>query len=830
MDLLAPPNGHGGSDARALVLDRESGRAGWNARRVASGHRYCAVRGFDGQPGPTAAAFVANPFGAPGSRMFRTGRPRPVERRAHDRIRFAGGTPRCFGHIRAGLRTRRSRIDRDVSADQADSSEFVVAPAVCPVDCRRRQSTRFGSWRSTGARRCSRWCTPALAALLARRAGVDEIVIGTRVLTRQVDAGTGTVVTLRSLVDERESFVDLVERIRDRDAVEFDNAMAADGEAVAPGGRVTQIGLWARSFGEPRDATGRFDVEFRLEDTSSTLVAAPAISVAYRPRTVDLATVELLSRQLRTLLLQVGADPAVVVGDLAFESRGVLHGPPAGDPRSLGEILARTAERWPDRAALADGRVTLTYRDVDERSNRLAHKLITRGGAQPGGVVAVLLPRSINLVIALWAVAKTGAAYLPLDGDQPTDRTRGDVADRDVETAIGEPPRDLSARLNIDWIDVTAVDEDSSPVRLQSAVDEAAYVIFTSGSTGAPKGVVVTHRGLGALVSWAVDHYRVQPGSRVLQGYNCAFDAALLEVLLAVGGGACLIVAPDDVYAGIELQQFLVDQQVTHYLSTPAVLASVDPRQLPELQVVGVGGEALPTDLALRWSRDPGAPDRLLVNAYGPTEATVVATGAVVRDRVSIGVPVAGTSVLVLDARLRPVPTGGVGELYLFGSCLARGYLGSSAQTAERFVANPVSPGRMYRTGDLVCQRADGLLDFVGRVDHQVKLHGQRIELGEIDEAVRAIADVDNVATVLRTSAAGTDVLVSYIVPRTDVDVERLLRRLGRLLPSYMVPSSIVILPEMPVSRPGRSIGGRCRNRWLRPKKGSCHLGHRQSG
>ncbi|WP_206511643.1 AMP-binding protein, partial [Rhodococcus sp. KRD197] len=276
-----------------------------------------------------------------------------------------------------------------------------------------------------------------------------------------------------------------------------------------------------------------------------------------------------------------------------------------------------------------------------------------------------------------------------------------------------------------------AADLDSVVLPVPS-LDDAAYLIYTSGSTGVPKGVVVTHRGLANFAEEERDRFGVTTDARVLAFASTSFDASVLEMVLAFCGGARLVIAPTDVYGGAELAHLLGEQSVTHAFITPAALASVDPSGLDELQVVVTGGDASGPELVDRW-----APGRSMFNAYGPTEATVFATLSAPMSPgvpIAIGEPLRGFSTVVLDTRLRPVPVGVAGELYLAGPGLARGYHDRLGLTAERFVAAPFGAGeRMYRTGDVVRWNSSGALEYVGRSDFQVKVRGFRIELGEID-------------------------------------------------------------------------------------------------
>lgn len=756
------------------------------------------TRGFEGRPGWTATTFVANPVGPPGSRMYRQGRfgywdhehrLRPVEsgdtssaasaerRRALDGIETpaplqvertsASGSARTFGTATAHVPAEIHRA-LVVLARRERASTFVLVHA-------------------------------ALSVLLSRLGQDDDVVIGAPIESR-----TGSnVIPLRTVVDPGYRFGELVRVAKDFDAQAFRAVDVPYAElADLLGGRHPQVGLISGIGDESEAADLDLIVAFRELSTGAD-VAGIDIEIRFVRDLFGESLAESIARQLEGILESVAADPAIEVRDIPLESGGPLEGEAPGSPRTLARILSDTAARHPELPAVADTHTTLTYRELDERSNRVAQELVEAGVAR-GNVVALMMPRSAGLVAAIWAVAKTGAAYLLLDPNQPHHRIDEEMRGAGVDVAICEKEPADGVGSWVDWVEVDSLTGSAEPVNAPVSIDDAAYVIYTSGSTGLPKGVVVTHRGLGPLASWAVSAYRVTPNSRVLQGYNPAFDAAQLEMLLAFASGACLVVAPHDVFAGEDLQQFLIDQRVTHFLSTPAVLASLDPARSGGLRVVAVGGEALPPELATQWSSHPQVPDRSMINAYGPTESTIVATAEEVGEQVTVGSPIPGTTALVLDNRLRSVPLGGIGELYLTGEGLARGYLGAQRLTAERFVANPVAPGRMYRTGDLVYRRPDGRLDFIARIDHQVKLRGLRIELGEIDAAVRAVADVADVVTTTRRTASGTEVLVSYLVPRTSVDVDAVRRRLGEILPAYMVPTFLVVLDALPLTPSGK--------------------------
>lgn len=763
-----------------------------------------ASRGFEGRPGWTASVLVASPYGPPGGRMYRLGETarwtsqlRPeVLQDEDDAQSDVGERRRALADIESAAPLFTDRL-RAVTTRGASGTVGATIPdevhTALRVLARRQRVTMFVVVHA------------ALALVVARLSRVDDVVMG--VPTGACDGGDriANVVPLRIAVDGTGSFRDLVLQAKNADAAAFDAAGVPFADlADLFGGRCPQIGLTA-SYWSASPAAGEFGLFVTFSERWRDGQAGGIdLMIDFDRDLFDEKTVASIASLLAHVLETVATRTDTPVDDIELPSGGALGGGTPAPDRTYAEIVTATAARFPEFPAVTDGTVTLTYGELDGESDRLARELVG-AGTGPGHVVALKLPRSVDLVVAIWAVVKTGAAFLPLDLNQPAHRLDDEMRGAGVTVGIGIGDDSSAPGAGpIRWVRVDSGSREGSPVRIPVPVDAAAYVIYTSGSTGAPKGVVVTHRGLGSLADWGVECYRVTPDSRVLQGYNPAFDAAQLEMLLAFRSGACLVIAPPDVYAGEELQRFLVHTRVTHYLSTPSVLDSLDPEALPGLHVVAVGGEALSATLAEQWASHTAVPDRSMINAYGPTESTVVATASAVNDQVTIGGPIPGTSALVLDHRLRHVPSGGIGELYLAGSGLARGYLGSPALTAERFVADLTGGGRMYRTGDLVYRRADGALDFVARVDQQVKLRGLRIELGEIDAAVRSVVDVDSVATLVLHTDSGSDMLVTYVVARIEIDGEQVRHRLAEVLPSYMVPAVLLRLDAMPVTPSGK--------------------------
>ncbi|WP_194290085.1 non-ribosomal peptide synthetase [Nocardia macrotermitis] len=495
----------------------------------------------------------------------------------------------------------------------------------------------------------------------------------------------------------------------------------------------------------------------------------------------------------------------------------------------MANLLTAAAESEPDDIAIrfnpsgdpADQR-QLTYRELDAASSRLARALIERGiGA--GDAVALGLRRGVESVVAVWATAKAGAAFVPVDPTYPPERIAHMVADSGAALGLTSSAHRAALGDAVEWI---ALDDPAQAARIAAHPDHPisyldrirpidprhpAYVIYTSGSTGTPKGVVVTHTGLGGLVAATRETLRVSRNSRVLHASSPSFDASVEELLVAFSVGATLVVVPPDVFGGPELAELLRRERVTHLSMTPGALASLEPDGLDDLEVVEVGGDRCGPELVARWARD----GRRFVNGYGPTEATVLATLSdpiPPEGPVTIGSALAGVAAIVLDSRLRPTPDGSVGELYLSGPALAQGYLGRPGLTAERFVANPFGAVdtpemRLYRTGDLVRRNEiDGTLEHLGRSDFQIKIRGFRIELGEIDTALTAHPGIDFAVTVGRTLPSGATALVSYVVPREGEipDVDELTAFVAERLPEYMVPTAITVLDEIPLTPVGK--------------------------
>jgi amino acid adenylation domain-containing protein len=495
----------------------------------------------------------------------------------------------------------------------------------------------------------------------------------------------------------------------------------------------------------------------------------------------------------------------------------------------------------PEAVAVVFEDITLTYRELNKRANRLAHALIARG-ACPEQIVALALPRSPELVVCILAVLKAGAAYLPVDPVYPPARISFMLHDAqpaflltNSPTEGGLPDTGLTARLVLDdpdtiellagCVDANPTDADR-PHPLTPA--HPAYVIYTSGSTGQPKGVVVCHRGVSSLATAQIERFEVSAHSRVLQFASPNFDASFSELCMSLLSGAALVIAPrEKLVPGAELCALVDRQQVTHMTLPPSAVAVLPAGDgLPQLLTLAVAGEACPAELVTAWSSG-----RRMINAYGPTEVTVCATmsGPLSYETQMpppIGRPIANIRVYVLDARLQLVPVGMAGELYVAGWGLARGYLHQPGLTAARFVANPFGPAgtRLYRTGDLVRWRVAGDLEFLGRIDDQIKVRGYRIEPAEIETVLAAHPHVTQAVVIAREDRPGDQRLVAYVVvadiagqSRDDqvsswtntstvtsgvlIDVLREFMRAR--LPEYMVPA-VVVLECLPLTPNGK--------------------------
>jgi amino acid adenylation domain-containing protein len=570
--------------------------------------------------------------------------------------------------------------------------------------------------------------------------------------------------------------------------------------------------------------TAKFDLNVLMEDRQDGLAAW----FEYSTDLFDEATILRMLGHFRKLLEAVVIDPDTQLADLPLlddtEQQQLLHGWnataakfPAG--KTLIDLFEAQVAKTPDAVALVYQDDQLSYAELNTSINQLAHHLRT-SGIGPESLVGVYMERSVELVVALYGILKAGGAYVPLDPDYPAQRLQHMLEDAGIElllsqSHLSEQLPESSARV----IDLDAGAEATFigqyPTSNPAAVtkpDHAAYVIFTSGSTGRPKGVLNEHRGICNRLQWMQSEYQLDESDHVLQKTPFSFDVSVWEFFWPLQTGARLVLAePGGHRDSAYLSQLIQQQAITTLHFVPSMLASflqdTSASDCNSLRRVICSGEALSTDLQQRFYATLNTE---LHNLYGPTEAAIDVTyWACSADdsaaTVPIGRPVANTQIYIVDSRNQPVPIGIPGELLIGGVQVARGYVNQPELTRERFVANPFSEdsaARVYRTGDLARFRADGVIEFLGRIDFQVKLRGFRIELGEIEAELQNCEGVEQSAVLMREDLPGDQSLVAYVTGEADVDTLRL--HLQAALPDYMVPAAFIALDALPLTPNGK--------------------------
>ncbi|WP_189226194.1 non-ribosomal peptide synthase/polyketide synthase [Saccharothrix coeruleofusca] len=684
----------------------------------------------------------------------------------------------------------------------------------------------------------------ALSMLLSRLGAGTDIPLGSPIAGRTDEALAGLVgffvntLVLRTDVSGDPTFTELVGRVRDVDLGAYANqdvpferlvevlnperslsrhplfqvTLSLNNVDRAVDASSTPTGLAVRGL-VVDDDTAKVDLGVYLQEAHGRLTGA----IEFATDLFDEATARSLAARFVLVLRVVAADPSVRVSevDVLSEPERHLLLVERNDTAlrlpvwSFAEMFERQVARTPDVVAVEFEGIGLTYAELNQRANRLAHLLIDRGTG-PESLVALAMPRSEEWITSMLAVVKAGAAYLPLDPSQNEERMRQVLSDaRPSIVLVDKDSRGALEQLVtepllvVDDNDTVAETEAMScfdpPVR--TTRDSLAYVIYTSGSTGKPKGVAVSNSGLASMLHSHVDKLGMAPGARALQLLSLSFDASVADVGRTLVSGATLVLGPSArELDGRQLTELILEQGITHLMLPPPLLATINAAEVPGVRSVCSGGEAMTPELARQWTRG----GRRLVIGYGPTETTVAPTMTQPlgpEEVPHIGRPVPNTRAYVLDERLRLVPDGMTGELYLAGHGLARGYVSQPGMTAERFVASPFG-GRMYRTGDLVRWNRAGNLEFVGRADDQVKVRGFRVELGEVRSVLAAGPDVEQVAVVVREDQPGDRRLVAYAVPADGAVLrpEDLKRRAAEVLPDYMVPSAVVVLPELPLN------------------------------
>ncbi|MFC9435892.1 non-ribosomal peptide synthase/polyketide synthase, partial [Nocardia sp. NPDC057030] len=706
----------------------------------------------------------------------------------------------------------------------------------------------------TGATASMVWQS-ALAVLLFKLGAGEDIPLGAPIAGRTDDALTELVGffvntwVLRAAVAPGQSFTEIVAQVRAKALAAYENQdipFELLVELLNPARSAAHHPLFQVLLSVQNNAaptlelagvefepyalaakTAQFDLTVNISDAAA---AAWDVYAEYATDLFDRSTIEAMVARLVRVLRLLVANPAVPVGSidaLDIDERELVvrrwnDTAVAVPDGTLVDLFAEQVARTPEAVAVVCADAEMTYRDLDTRSSGLARALVARG-VGPDGVVAVALPRSADLIVAMLAVSKAGGGYLPVDPGHPAERLAFVLADAApvvvvTDSATAETLPDTA--IPHLCLDTTEVGErsDSDPV-VAVRPQNLAYVIYTSGSTGIPKGVGITHRNVVNLIAQA---WSAGPGDRVLVHSSIAFDASTYEIWPALAGGATLVVASEPRSDPAEITRLVESRSVTKMFATPPLLSALvdHAESLPgtpfqSLTQVNTGADTLTAGLvdALETKCGVGRVD----NLYGPTEATVNVTAYVVPDDVvdalvPIGGPVANTQVFVLDSWLAPVPVGVPGELYVAGAQLARGYPGRPGLTAGRFVADPFDPagGRLYRTGDVVRWTADGVLEFAGRVDDQVKIRGFRVEPGEVETALAQHPSVSQAVVVARDTENGKQ-LVGYVVADRASSVEgtglagaEVRRFVAERLPDFMVPAAVLVIDAVPLTANGK--------------------------
>jgi amino acid adenylation domain-containing protein len=687
----------------------------------------------------------------------------------------------------------------------------------------------------------------AWQALLARYCGQQDISVGSPIAGRQRGETEGLIgffvntLVLRSRVEGTTSFRQLLQQVKEtalgayaHQDVPFERLVEVlrperdmsrsplfqvlfalqNASGPAPSGQLPTT-LALRPM-EVEFHSTKFELELGLTETAQGFSG----SLGYNTDLFDASTAQRIAEHFRVLTEALVAHPEAPLASASLltqaERQQVLvewstTNSTAPHESTLPEVFAQVVARFPDKLAVEFGDAKLTYRQLDERANQLAHHL--RGlGVSTDSRVAVALERSLELIVSLVAILKAGGAYVPLDSSYPRERLAAMVEDATPRVLV--TTRVLREKLPVEGLSTVVLEDatfSSAPTHVPASSalpDTLAYIDFTSGSTGRPKGVGTTHRGvLRTLLG--VDYAHFGPEEVLLHFAPISFDASTFEIWGALLHGARLVVMPPQVPSLEELGHVLQSSGVTTLWATSGLFTQLvdnPPPGLTSVKHVMTGGDVVSAAHVRRAVEGL----RILVSAfYGPTETTVFATSYPVTrpeqvgQSVPIGRPIGGTRLYVLDAGGQPVPVGVTGELFVGGDGLARGYVGQPALTAERFVPDAFSgvPGaRLYRTGDLVRWRSDGVLDFVGRADAQVKVRGHRIELAEVEAALLAHPEVREAVVLVREDRPGDKRLVGYVVADESLSTSTLRANLKQRLPEYMVPSSLVRLDALPLT------------------------------
>ncbi|MBI1890864.1 MAG: non-ribosomal peptide synthase/polyketide synthase [Burkholderiales bacterium] len=684
----------------------------------------------------------------------------------------------------------------------------------------------------------------AFAGLLHRYSGESDIVVGTPIANRElteleplVGLFVNTLV-VRSDFSENLNFLDLLEQSKatllgayDHQDLPFEmlvNELHAERSQsfnplfqimlVFQNGEENRLHFSGMDASEIRETAGttKFDLTLNVVESGKEL----KLTWEYAKDLFDEASIVRLSNSFATLLDAVVQAPQSPIKrlplvDAAERAALLAHCNADADdayaPVCSHVLFEEQTKKSPDAIAVRFNGQAVTYHELNTRANQLAHYL-RAAGIKPDTLIGLCVDRSVEMVVGLLAILKAGGAYVALDPTYPSERLRYQLEDSGVELIVTR--KSLVETLPLTRQRMVFVDDQAAFAALPAnniAVDDIgltpdslSYVIYTSGSTGNPKASLLMHKGLSNLALAQIDYFRVDGASRVLQFASFAFDAATSEIFMALCAGATLhIVSKDVVQSGLELSDYVLQNKVTHATLPPALLPVLEKDKWQSVRHLTVAGEHCPLGLMQEW-----AVDRHFYNAYGPSETTVCSSMALLTpdsDVVHMGKPMRGVQLFVLDELMQPTPIGVAGQLYVGGRGVGRGYLGRDELNREKFVANAFGEGLLYATGDLARWRADGNLEFIGRVDNQVKLRGFRIELGEIEAALSKQTGVIDSVAIVHKDRDGNQRLVAYlVVDQGSFSTDELRSRLAETMPNYMVPSAFILVDKFPLNANGK--------------------------
>ena len=699
----------------------------------------------------------------------------------------------------------------------------------------------------------------AFDALLYRYTGSSDILVGTPIANRNRGEIEGLIgffvntLVMRTDLSDNPSFSQLLTRVREvtmdayahqdlpfemlvealqpeRDLSHTPLFQVAFVLQNTPKSEIAMTGLTVTDL-PPENTTAKFDLTLAMVSTDDGLKGV----WEYNTDLFESSTIERLSGHFLNLLGGIAANPQARISQLPLltesETNQLLiewNNTQVDYPeyKCIHQLFEEQVKRTPDAVAVVCSQQQLTYNELNCRANQLAHYL-RKLGVKADTLVGISLERSLEMIVGLLGILKAGGAYLPLDPDYPSERLQFAIADAQLsllltqEGLIDKLPEHQAPLILLDRF--TEEINQNSQDNLTGVVtaNNLANLIYTSGSTGKPKGVMVEHRGLFNLAQAQIKTFNLQSNSRILQFASLNFDASIWEIIMAIGAGATLYLdTKDALMPGLPLMGRLKDYGITHITLPPSALAALPLEDIPELQTIIVAGEACSEELIKQW-----ATGRNFFNAYGPTETSVCATVEKWTDetlKVTIGRPIANTQVYILDSHLQPVPIGVPGELHIAGAGLAKGYLNRPELTQEKFIPNPFEkdevipptplnkggnePSKLYKTGDLARYLPDGKIEYLGRIDNQVKLRGFRIELGEIEALLNQNEAVQSSCVIVREDNLGDKRLVAYVVPQPEINltINEIRQFLRAKLPDYMVPTAFVLLDTFPLTPNGK--------------------------